>query len=566
MAHWVMARPVAVLIPTLALLLLLGTPFLRLEQGIPDASILPRGIESREAAVALAEDFPAGETSPIVVLATVDGSPTDAANVQRLMDYGAALVAIDGIDTVEGPFANLKDPATGADLDAAGIAALFAAPRDQLPPEVAAGLEALEAAYINDSTVRLAAISPHAPLSPDGIEVVPEVRAPQVDGVTTEVGGLAAQGSDFMASQSETIPYAIAWTLGASALILFLLFGSVVIPIKAVIMTLLSITASFGALVFIFQDGNFANVLGFDSPGFTIAGNPIIMFSVLFGLSMDYEVLLLSRMQEAYRRTGDNTASVAEGLAKTAGVITGAALIMVTVFSAFALAESITIKSIGVGMAIAVLIDATIVRVLLVPATMRLMGKWNWWAPGRSAGSLSGSASATPRTSRRASRRRRQPGPGPAGNAVGPVDSRAMVTRIPPPTSPTASATTSGAGGRTRAADRACRGSASSSWSSAGCCSCSRPCRSTAASATWSSSRPGSPRSSHGRSGAARSHCTLARSSRRSRRRGPTRRRPARTWVQAGARCASGWRSCSSPRCGRFAAAAGAGSCCGAAS
>ena len=106
------------------------------------------------------------------------------------------------------------------------------------------------------------------------------------------------------------------------------------------------------------------------------------MFSVIFGLSMDYEVLLLSRIQEAYRRTGDNTASVAEGLSKTAGVITGAALIMVSVFAAFALAEVITIKSIGVGMAIAVAVDATIVRVLLVPATMRLMGKWNWWAPG----------------------------------------------------------------------------------------------------------------------------------------------------------------------------------------
>jgi uncharacterized membrane protein YdfJ with MMPL/SSD domain len=106
------------------------------------------------------------------------------------------------------------------------------------------------------------------------------------------------------------------------------------------------------------------------------------MFSILFGLSMDYEVLLLSRIQEAYRRTGDNRASVAEGLSRTAGVITGAALIMVVVFSAFALAESITIKSIGVGMAIAVFVDATIIRVLLVPAAMRLMGRWNWWAPG----------------------------------------------------------------------------------------------------------------------------------------------------------------------------------------
>jgi len=119
-------------------------------------------------------------------------------------------------------------------------------------------------------------------------------------------------------------------------------------------MTLLSITASFGALVWIFQEGNLSGVLNFEPLGYTIAGNPIIMFAVIFGLSMDYEVLLLSRVQEAYRRTGDNTASVAEGLAKTAAVITGAALIMVVVFAAFALAQTITIKSIGVGMAIAV--------------------------------------------------------------------------------------------------------------------------------------------------------------------------------------------------------------------
>ena len=313
MAHWVMARPVAVLIPTLALLLLMGVPYLRLEQGIPDASILPAGIESREAAVALSRDFRAGETSPIIVLADVDGSPTDEANVQRVLDLSAAIGGIEGVDRVEGPFANLRDPATGAALDAAGIAALFATPRDQLPPELAAGLDQLEAAYIRGSTVRLDAISPLAPLSPDGTAVVPSVRTTAVDGITTQVGGLAATGHDFMTSQSETIPYAIALTLGASALILFFLFGSVVIPIKAVLMTLLSITASFGALVFIFQEGNFSNILGFTSPGFTVAGNPIIMFSVLFGLSMDYEVLLLSRIQEAYRRTGDNTASVAEG-------------------------------------------------------------------------------------------------------------------------------------------------------------------------------------------------------------------------------------------------------------
>ena len=381
-ARAVMARPFAFLIPTLVFLLIAGTPFLRLSQGIPNASTLPAGLESRDAAVALASDFAAGETSPITILATVNGNLTSAQNIGRIASLAAAIDAVDGIDRVEGPFTGLRDPATGAILTTEQVAALYATPRGQLPPQLAAALDQLEAAYVRGSTVRLDAISPIDAVSPAGTALIDRVRHVSVDGVSTQVGGLAAEGRDFMLSQAATIPYAVGVTLFASGLILYLLFGSLVIPLKAIVMTLLSITASFGALVWIFQDGNLSNVLGFTSPGFTIAGNPIIMFSVLFGLSMDYEVLLLSRIQEAYRRSGDNTASVAEGLGRTASVITGAALIMVTVFSAFALAQSITIKSIGVGMAIAVLIDATIIRVLLVPATMRLMGRWNWWAPG----------------------------------------------------------------------------------------------------------------------------------------------------------------------------------------
>jgi len=382
-AQAVMARPFAFLIPTLAFLLIAGTPFLRLSQGIPNASTLPPGLESRDAAVALADDFTAGETSPITILAAVDGDPLSADNIGRVSRLAAAIDSIDGIDRVEGPFTNLKNPATGATLTPDEVAALYAAPPDQLPAQLAAVREQLTKAYVRGSTVRLDAISPIDAVSPAGTALITRVRATSVDGVTMLVGGLAAEGHDFLASQAATIPYAVGVTLFATGLILYLLFGSVVIPAKAIVMTLLSITASFGALVWIFQDGNLSGILGFTSPGFTIAGNPIIMFSVLFGLSMDYEVLLLSRIQEAYRRSGDNTASVAEGLGRTAGVITGAALIMVTVFSAFALAQSLTIKSIGVGMAIAVLIDATIIRVLLVPATMRLMGRWNWWAPGR---------------------------------------------------------------------------------------------------------------------------------------------------------------------------------------
>jgi RND superfamily putative drug exporter len=378
-AQAVMARPILVLIPVLALLLAAGSPFLRLQQGIPDASVLPAGLESREVAVALQNEFRAGETAPINVLADVNGSSTDEANVRALVRYAEALSGIEGIDRVESPFSGLTNPSTGAPLTEDDYVALYALPEAQRPPPVTALLDA----YVRGSTVRLDAISPLAPASPAGTAVIPRVR--ELDpgnGILTQVGGSAALGRDFLVSQSERIPAAVGVTLLAISVALFLLFGSIAIPVKAVVMTLLSITASFGALVWIFQEGNLSALLGFESPGFTIAGNPIIMFSVLFGLSMDYEVLLLSRIQEAYRRTGDNRASVAEGLAKTAGVITGAALIMVVVFSAFALAESITIKSIGVGMAIAVLIDATIIRVLLVPATMRLMGRWNWWAPG----------------------------------------------------------------------------------------------------------------------------------------------------------------------------------------
>jgi RND superfamily putative drug exporter len=380
-AHLVMARPLAFLIPAVLFLLLAGTPFLRLSQGIPNAATLPEGLESRDAAVTLATDFQAGETSPIAILAAIDGDPLSAAGIARLTAYAAAVDAVNGIDRIEGPF-GLVDPQTGAEMTPEQLAALYAAPADQLPPQLAAARDQLKEAYVRGSTVRLDAISPLDPVSPAGGDVIPAVRAIRADGITSAVGGLAAEGHDFMVSQGNTVPWAVAVTLLASGLILFLLFGSVVIPLKAIVMTLLSITASFGALVWIFQEGNLSNFLGFTSPGFTVAGNPIIMFSILFGLSMDYEVLLLSRIQEAYRRTGDNRASVAEGLSRTAGVITGAALIMVVVFSAFALAESITIKSIGVGMAIAVLIDATIIRVLLVPAAMRLMGRWNWWAPG----------------------------------------------------------------------------------------------------------------------------------------------------------------------------------------
>ncbi len=379
MARAVMARPVIVLLPVLALLLGLGTPFLHIEQGVPGASIYPAGLESRDAYVILRDEFPAGETTPIVVLADVEGDPFAPDNVRRLADYAARLAAVANVARVESPFSGLVDPATGTALTTDQIVAAWTAPEARRPPALAA----LARAYVRGSTVRFDAISPLDPALPAATSMIPTIRSLAAgDGIRTEVGGSAALGHDFLAALEERLPLVVGTVLVAMLAILFLLFGSVVLPIKAVVMTLLSISASFGALVWIFQDGHLADLLAFEPLGYTIAGNPVIMFCVLFGLSMDYEVLLLSRVQEAWRRTGDNTAAVAEGLARTSGVITGAALIMVTVFAAFALARTITIKSIGVGMAIAVLVDATIIRVLLVPATMRLLGRWNWWAPG----------------------------------------------------------------------------------------------------------------------------------------------------------------------------------------
>ena len=383
MALGVMRRPFAVLVPVLLALFVAGSPFFRLQQGVPDASIFPAGLSSRDAWVALMDEFRPGETSPITILANTSASPTDQASIQAVMDYTTALESVDGIARVEGPF-NLTDPATGAAMSAGQVAQLYAAPASALPPQLAAAVTELRGAYIRDGVVKLNAISPLEPAQPEGTAVVPRVRAIDAPaGISkVQVGGVAAIADDFLASQTDRLPWAVGTTLLASAIILFLLFGSLAIPIKAVVMTLLSLSASFGALVWIFQEGNLHQILNFSPIGFTIAGNPIIMFAVLIGLSMDYEVLLLSRIQESYRRTGDNTAAVAEGLSRTAGVITGAAMIMVVVFSSFALADVITIKSIGVGMAIAVFVDATVIRVLLVPATMRLLGEWNWWAPG----------------------------------------------------------------------------------------------------------------------------------------------------------------------------------------
>ena len=167
----------------------------------------------------------------------------------------------------------------------------------------------------------------------------------------------------------------------ATFVLLFLMTGSVVVPVKAIVMNVLSLGATFGALVWVFQDGHLSGLLGFDPPGSLDLVMPVVVFVFAFGLSMDYEVFLLSRIGEVWAETGDNDRAVAEGLQRSGRIITSAALLVVIVFAGFATGEMVAMKQLGLGLALAVVVDATVVRSLLVPATMKLMGRWNWWAP-----------------------------------------------------------------------------------------------------------------------------------------------------------------------------------------
>jgi RND superfamily putative drug exporter len=242
---------------------------------------------------------------------------------------------------------------------------------------------ALDSYVANDKTL-LRGVTEANPYTQDAYAAVDAVRA--VDppaGTSFLVGGLSAGQEDFISSLYGKAPFAAAFVIGVTYVILLITFRSVFIPLKAVIVNILSLTASFGAMVFVFQDGNFSGLLDFTPLGFVDATLPILMFCTIFGVSMDYEVFLLSRIKEAYENGDSNTASVSKGLVTTAGIITSAAAIIIVVTGAFAFTGIVLTKAIGLGLAVAVFVDATIIRILLVPATMRILGDWNWWPGGR---------------------------------------------------------------------------------------------------------------------------------------------------------------------------------------
>jgi uncharacterized membrane protein YdfJ with MMPL/SSD domain len=328
-----MRRPVIYLGVTAGVLLSLAVPFLRAEFGGFDERVLPTSTPSRVVSERLAADFPGGGAAP--VLAVIDGATPEQAQA-----FAAQAAVLPGVDNAV---------VTETDGSVSVVAVLYEGARNS---DVAKDL-------------------------------VEQVRAlPEPDGAQVLVGGRTAADLDQLDGLFSRLPWMALYVFAVTFLLLVLAFGSVVLPIKAIIMNIISIGASFGVIVWVFQDGHLADQLAFTPIGALEPTNLVLLLAVLFGLSTDYEIFLLSRVREEYLLTGDNTASVAAGLQRTGGIITAAALLLIVVVAGFASGDTQSMKVLGVGTVVAVAVDAALVRTLLVPATMRLLGRWNWWAPG----------------------------------------------------------------------------------------------------------------------------------------------------------------------------------------
>ncbi|MFF8267961.1 MMPL family transporter [Streptomyces sp. NPDC016562] len=333
-------HPVPYAIGAAGLLLTAALPLLGLRVGLPDDGSLPQSRTERRAYDLVAEGFGPGTNGPLVIAADPTGDP---GVLERLV---ASVAADPGIASVAPPHV---DRATG-------IATLVVFPTTSPQDKATA-----------DTIARLRA------------DVLPTAIGPGP--ARAHVGGAAASLSDVGRRTSQRLPVLVAAVLAMSFLLLMLVFRSVLVPLKAVLLNLLSIGAAYGIMVAVFQWGWGGALIGLEATVPIVSFIPMFLFAILFGLSMDYEVFLLSRVREEYLRTGDNGTAIVEGVSRTARIITSAALIMVAVFLSFAVAEDPSTKMFGLGLATAIFIDATVVRMVLVPATMTLLGRSNWWLP-----------------------------------------------------------------------------------------------------------------------------------------------------------------------------------------
>jgi RND superfamily putative drug exporter len=363
-----MRRPIATASLCAGALLVVASPVLHLRSAVPDARMFGRDSEVRRVEDAIGDTalFDPSGASSMQILIETKGPVLAPASLAVLRPYLERLAAAPGVALLRTPLLEL-DPAAGAEA----LARTIASP--QLAPALARS--------VHQDLALVVAVGAHPWRSEEAAETVAAVRQLPTPGFRAAVGGTTAQLVDVRAALRGYGSAAALLVMGWNLAILFGAFRSVVVPLKAVLMNVLSLGASYGVLVWVFQDGHLARLLDFEALGGIDPTIPLVMFAVVFGLSMDYEVFLLSRIQEEYRRHGDNRESVIEGLARTGRVISSAALILFVVIGAFAAGDLVYVKELGVGMGTALLLDVTLVRALLVPATMQLLGDWNWWAP-----------------------------------------------------------------------------------------------------------------------------------------------------------------------------------------
>ncbi len=379
----VMRRPILIVVVVSLLLLGMGWPVFSMNIGTLDASALPAGSEARQALDLLSAQFPSTSGQPILItVQTPDGSSIlTAANLAKLNHLTQWLASQPHITSVTSLTSPPTQPGTPVQSEQQ-IAEIYTSGVYQQN----AGLAQFVAATTAGNITLITAQSNTVFDSAAGKDLISQLRAGDkaaAQGLTVLVGGAQAGDVDYIDAVYGNFPWAILFILLTTYVLLLIMFRSLLLPLKAILMNVLSISATYGVLVFVFQWGHFSNVLGFTATGSLDSSIPIVLFCVIFGLSMDYEVFLLSRIREEWLRTADNRQAVARGLEKTGGVITNAALLFVIVTGAFTFTSLLATKEIGLGLTVAVVVDATIIRSLLVPATMRLLGRWNWWLPGR---------------------------------------------------------------------------------------------------------------------------------------------------------------------------------------
>ncbi|HWB80442.1 MAG TPA: MMPL family transporter [Nannocystaceae bacterium] len=371
LAQWVMRRPGLVAIGTVILLLAVGAPTLRLDTALSDARIFPPTSEVRRVQLRIDEDtgFAAAGTVQYLLVLEGDADVWQPTQLGKLYDAHAALAEVEGVRKVDDLVTALGQDMRERFVMAGG----FLADAPSRPPELAQIVDG------NTTLVRVIADAPHD--TKGRAEQVAAIRG-ALDDWNVSIGGAPQVAHEVDEALLRGAVPATIIVVVVTLVVLTLAFGAIVVAVKAVIMNVLSLSASFGALVWIFQDGRFEELLHYGSTGTIDPLILLVMFAIVFGLSMDYELFLLSRIREDYGETGDARESVARGLAATGRLITMAGLMLIVVLIGFGSAHILFVKQLGIGMAIAVAVDATIVRGLLVPATMRLLGRWNWWAAG----------------------------------------------------------------------------------------------------------------------------------------------------------------------------------------